>query len=334
MDDPVAPPPTPPESRIHKIFYGPVGLRAGWRLLIFFLIFAGLAALFGVMVRLVTHGAPPANPTTLSPLFLGRSEGLGFLFAAIATYVMMRIEHRPWGTYGLPCKNFLGKRFWEGTLWGFGAICVALLAIYLLHGFQITGLNIHGTTIITALVVWSIAFLIVGVSEEFSFRGYPLFTLSTGVGFWPAAIVMSLLFGAAHAGNNGENPFGLFSVVLFGLLFCLFLRRTGDLWLAVGFHAGWDWGQTFFFGVHDSGFASYQNLFNSVFHGPDWLTGGSVGPEASVFTPIVLGIVALLFSRRYRNIEYDPYVAVREPRPVPAPVLSGSVAAEPPNDPL
>ena len=79
------------------------------------------------------------------------------------------------------------------------------------------------------------------------------------------------------------------------------LRRTGNLWWVVGFHAGWDWGQTFFYGVTDSGFAPYHNLFNSSFSGPTWLTGGTAGPEAGIFTPIVLLIVGILFSRVYRG---------------------------------
>ncbi len=146
--------------------------------------------------------------------------------------------------------------------------------------------------------------MIVGLSEEFAFRGYLQFTLTTGMGFWPSAVLLSVLFGLAHASNPGESKFGLLSVVCFGVLFCLFLRRTGNLWWAVGFHAGWDWGQTFFYGVPDSGLAPYHNLFNSSFSGPHWLTGGSVGPEASIFTPITLLIVAILFGRVYRENRY------------------------------
>src|ERR1019366_3661321 len=63
--------------------------------------------------------------------------------------------------------------------------------------------------------------------------------------------------------------------------------------------------QTFFYGVPDSGIPPYHNLFGSIFNGPNWLTGGSVGPEASVFTPIVLGIVAILFTRVYRENRYQ-----------------------------
>ncbi len=188
---------------------------------------------------------------------------------------------------------------------GFVAISACLLAIFAQHGFRLTGMGIHGMTIIWATAAWCAAFVIVGLAEEFSFRGYLQYTLTTGMGFWPAAILLSLLFAIIHMGNPGETKSGLLSVVIFGLLFCLFLRRTGNLWWAVGFHAGWDWGQTFFYGVPDSGLLPYHNLLNCSFSGPNWLTGGTVGPEASVFTPIVLAIVAVLFVLVYREKRYQ-----------------------------
>lgn len=205
----------------------------------------------------------------------------------------------------MPLRSAFRGNFWVGALVGFSSISVCLLAIFALHGFQLTGLAIHGGTIITAIAAWSAAFVIVGLAEEFSFRGYLQYTLTTGMGFWPSAVLLSVLFGLAHSTNPGETYFGLSSVVVFGLLFCLILQRTGNLWWAVGFHAGWDWGQTFFYGVPDSGISPYHNLFNSSFHGPRWLTGGTVGPEASVFTPIVLALVAFFVTRVYRENKYQ-----------------------------
>jgi len=207
---------------------------------------------------------------------------------------MACIEHRSFSDYGPPLNLALRKNFWVGTAWGFIAISGTLLVIFAFHGFRLTGLAIHGTAIVTSTVAWCITFVIVGLTEEFNFRGYPLFTLTTGVGFWPAAFLLSGGFALSHAGNPGETVYGLLSVVASGLLFCFVRRRTGDLWWAVGFHTGWDWGQTFFYGVHDSGFTPYHNLFGSEFFGPKWLTGGSVGPEGSVFTPIALGIIAFV----------------------------------------
>ena len=301
----------PPPSSANSIFRGPGGIRAGWRVLIFLALIAAEVIVvvipFAVMAALKGGAKPRAGfgVSGFTPVGLSISEGAIFLFPAIAALIMARIERRKFGEYGLPLRSAFGKDFRIGVVVGFIAISGSLFAIFALHGFHLTGLAIHGSTIASATAAWGATFILVGLAEEFAFRGYLQFTLTTGMGFWPSAFVLSGLFGLAHLGNPGESAFGLFSVVLFGLLFCLFLSRTGNLWWAVGFHAGWDWGQTFFYGVPDSGIAPYHNLFNSTFSGPRWLTGGTVGPEASICTPIVLAIVAILFARIYRERRYQ-----------------------------
>jgi len=319
-------PPTPPPPPRYTVFRGPNGIRAGWRILIFLAILAGLFALLSLIVAAIGHGKHPrfGGLSQLAPSTLSLSEGVTLLLVGLAALIMSRIEHRRWGQYGLPILSAFKKDFWIGTVVGFLAISGCLFAIFALHGFQITGLSIHGSMIPFATASWCVTFAIVGLSEEFTFRGYLQYTLSTGMGFWPAAILMSLLFGLAHRGNPGETWFGLASVVLFGLLFCLFLRRRGDLWWAVGFHAGWDWGQTFFYGVPDSGLKPYHNLFDSAFNGPRWLTGGSVGPEASIFTPIVLLMVGIVFAFVYRDDLYS--VHIHPPVPAsPTPELGSQI---------
>ena len=319
------PPPEPsqasshPTSGLKSIFVGPNGLRAGWRLLIFVALIAVLLAGF-VLVR---HGGfqgvrdahKNPGPITATPLLIGGSEAIAFLAVCIATLMMGKFERRKFSEYGLPLRRALGKDFWIGCLSGFLAISGTLLAMFLLHGFRITGLALHGTTILSAIVAWGIAFLLVGLFEEFLCRGYVQYTLASGIGFWPAAFVISGVFGLGHAFNPGETVVGAAAAGMFGLLFCLFLRRTGNLWIAVGFHAAWDWGQTFY-GVPDSGMLSYHSVLSSVFSGPHWLTGGTVGPEASVLTPIALLAVALVFSRYYRENRYQ----IRKPDSLPATV--------------
>lgn len=294
------------------IFRDSNGIRAGWRALIFLLIAAGIVGLINLIVFIVLRALgqrPHIQIGSLTPGTAAVSDGAILLVTTIAALIMAKIEGRKWGEYGLPAHSAFGRNFWIGVLVGFSAISTTLLSIFLLHGFHLTGLAIHGKTILLATAAWTGAFVIVGLGEEFAFRGYLQFTLTTGIGFWPSALLLSALFGLAHAGNPGESKYGLLSVVCFGILFCLFLRRTGNLWWAVGFHAGWDWGQTFFYGVADSGFRPYHNLFNSSFGGPAWLTGGIVGPEASIFTPIVLFIVGIIFNSIYRQVRYDPLTA-------------------------
>jgi CAAX protease family protein len=315
---PAVPPPVP-----NTIFRGPNGIRAGWRVLIFLAIAAACAgALLAVLgaLRVLLGGRGQFNASQLTPAGTLLSEGALLLFTAVPAMIMAKIERRKFGDYGLPARSAFRKDFWIGGLVGFLAISSGLLGIFLLHGFHLAGIAIHGRTLVTATAAWSAAFVVVGLAEEFSFRGYLQFTLTTGIGFWPSAILLSALFAMAHSRNPGESRSGLISVACFALLFCLFLWRTGNLWWAVGFHAGWDWGQTFFYGVADSGLAPYHNLFNSSFSGPTWLTGGSVGPEASVFTPIVLAMVAILFSLVYRESKYQtsavgPQTSGRAPLP-------------------
>jgi|SRR5580704_409948 membrane protease YdiL (CAAX protease family) len=295
------PPPAP-----NTVFRGPNGIRAGWRVLTFVAIVVCLLVSLRFAVYLLRVGTVQSGVSAMTPLGLSILEGSILLLTGIAALIMTTIERRKFGDYGLPARFAFRKDFWIGTLIGFLAISTTLFAIFVLHGFRLAGLAIHGKTIATAVTSWGLAFVIVGLAEEFAFRGYLQFTLTTGIGFWPSAILTSGLFGLAHASNPGESKFGLLSVVCFGLLFCLILRRTGNLWWAVGFHAGWDWGQTFFYGVPDSGLAPYRNLFNSSFSGPRWLTGGTVGPEASIFTPLTLLLVAILFTRFYRENRYHP----------------------------
>jgi membrane protease YdiL (CAAX protease family) len=296
-----------PTPGLKSIFVGPNGLRAGWRVLMFIVLFTVLLGGF-VLIR---AGGPQGfreqyrnqSQITITPLLMGESEAITLLFLCIAALVMGKLEHRKFSEYGLPLREAPRKNFWVGSFSGFLAISSTLLAMFLLRGFRVTGLAIHGTAILYSLFGWGLAFLLAGLVEEFLFRGYIQYTLTTGIGFWPAALVMSGLFGLGHYFNSNENAVGSVAVVMFGLLLCLFLRRTGNLWCAVGFHLGYDWGQMFY-GVPDSGIVPYHFLLRSTLSGPRWLTGGVVGPEASILTPLALVVVALVFSHYHPGNRY------------------------------
>ena len=146
-----------------------------------------------------------------------------------------------------------------------------------------------------------LSFCLVGIFEEFFFRGYLQFTLSSGMGFWPAALLLSLAFGAVHLRNPGEGPVGALSVFVIGMFLCFTLRRTGTLWFAIGFHAAYDFGETYLYSVPDSGIVMPGHLLASSFHGPAWLTGGTVGPEGSVFDFVIMAIAFVVFDRVYRS---------------------------------
>ena len=137
-----------------------------------------------------------------------------------------------------------------------------------------------------------------------TFRGYLLFVVARRAGFWRAAIGLSIGFGVAHLFNPGETVIGLAQVLGTGLLFCFMIRRTGNLWFVLGYHATWDWAQTFFYGTADSGLKGVGYFLNTSTRGPNWLTGGSTGPEGSVFSLVVILVAALLIHLRFPTAIY------------------------------
>lgn len=285
------------------IFRNERGLRAGWRALIFLLIVYGIPALLVFSVMKLAGPQPKMTPPSiLRPASQLLQGALVFLWILLGTWIMSRIEHRRMGVYGLPLVRSSIPRFFSGYLfWGFLPLTLELLLMRALGLFYFGPLALHGPQIISWGLVWAAAFLFVGLVEEFSVRGYILYTLAEGIGFWPSAIILAIGFARAHMGNPGETRVGIVATAFFALFAAATLWRTGNLWLAVGAHAGWDWGQSFFYGVSDSGLQAQGHLMEPHFHGPDWLTGGSVGPEGSVFTLVLWALMTLGFLLFYRD---------------------------------
>jgi len=243
-----------------------------------------------------------------SSVFTVRSElptkAIMAFFVALATWIMSRIEKRPLDDYGIPLSQAFGRRFWEGSAWGFAMLSAILLVLRVSGHFRIDSVALTGSSVLRYAFAWAITFLAVSLSEEFAFRGYWLFSFSRRMRFWPAAAFISIVFGGTHLANHGENVLGVLEVVATGLLFCLTIRRTGNLWFAVGFHGAWDWAETFFYGTPDSGLLGVGRFLNTSIRGPNWLTGGSTGPEGSLIALLVLFLCALLIHFRFPNAIY------------------------------
>ncbi len=274
---------------------GPSGV--GWGFLAYLLLTV-------VAIALLTTATRFLMPHTLPNLWRQASlEVAQAICVLVAGWIMSHIEHRPFASYGLPKRDALGRSFWIGTVWGFLACSALMLSLRAAGVYHFGSLALGGARILKFAVFWSVLFLFVGLFEEFFFRGYTQFTLSRGLGFWPAALMLSAAFGGIHLGNSGESKIGALGAALIGLFFCLTLRRTGNLWFAVGMHMAWDWGETFFYSVPDSGFVAPGHLFNATIAGPEWLTGGPVGPEASVFVFILMALMAAIFHFMYPPIK-------------------------------
>jgi hypothetical protein len=290
-------------SILRTIFYNDHGLRPGWRLLIYF----GMIAVLVFGARLVAQqlrSGPkgPALPDYLQAIFQAVGQLILFLVLLFLAWIMSRIEHRKVGAYGLPLQRSAFSSLVKGYfLWGFLPLAFLLLVLRVTHAFYFGDVTVLNAKIFGWGLLWFVVFLLVGFLEEYMLRGYFLYTLAEGIGFLPAAIIQAILFARLHMGNGGETRIGIIATGIFALFAAATLWRTGNLWLAVGAHAGWDWGQSFFFGVNDSGFQAPGHLLNPhVSQGPDWLTGGTVGPEGSAVTLLLWALMAVFFVLLYR----------------------------------
>lgn len=267
-------------------------------------LWAGIA--FGVpfALRYGLHLGAGSDSSVLTVQNELPTKVLMVFFVSLATWIVSRVEKRPLDDYGIPLRQAFGARFWEGTIWGFAMLSAILLLLWVTGHFQIDSVALTGTAVSRWALAWGATFLGVSLTEEFAFRGYWLFTMSRRIRFWPAALFLSVIFGVAHLGNHGENVLGIVQVVATGLLFCLMIRRTGTLWFAIGFHAAWDWAETYFYGTPDSGLLGVGRFLNSSVHGPNWLTGGSAGPEGSIFAMVILLLCSALIHLRFPKAIY------------------------------
>ncbi len=325
------------------VFFGKDGFRAGWSLVIYIAILATLLVSLTFVMHKV-HPVPHGAAAAARPMTPGRTifnEAAPFALVLLATWIMSRIEKRPNGVYGLGAGHGIGhgaahgtglvsslgpvhrpKLFFAGLLWGIACISLLIFALRVTGHLVFDGRLLHDAQAFNYAILWAIGFFCVGLLEEYLMRGYLQFTLARGLagiygslfntrhryalGFWTAALLLSFLFGFGHSSNPGESPIGELSAGLAGFVFAYSLWRTGSLWWAFGFHAAWDWGQSFLYGVADSGTTTQGHLYATHPVGNALLSGGTTGPEGSVYVLPVLALIALIIYLTLRQAHQPP----------------------------
>src|SRR5215510_5156406 len=182
----------------HNAFFRPSELHAGWRLLIFVVIVAGLTVVKAAVIRTLPHFSASAFTYLADKI-------LKFAIFLLASWIMARIEARTISDYGLPWRKMFGRQFWQGAIAAFIGLAGFLATLRFAGLFHFGGMTLHGSEIWKWGALYGFGFIVVALEEEFHYRGYQLYTLTKGIGFWPAAIVLSAVFGFTHLGNAGEN---------------------------------------------------------------------------------------------------------------------------------
>ena len=302
-------------GRWHDVFFYRRVLRAGWGLVLFLLLTAVLIAGQSLLLRSVPRLRDVPHTTLVPHDALGNVVAL--FAVAVATAAVTVLEQRRYGDFGFGGTARL-RLLLAGVAGGM-SILTALMLV--LHGAGVA--VFRGETLFGAALqwrsgsIWAGFYLLVALTEELFLRGYLQFALTraiasllrtyfgarSGVGaaFWIAATLLSLVYGLLHGLNNGETALGMLNTVGLGLVFTASLWRTGSLWWALGFHFAWDWMQSFIFGTADTGLRIRDHMFLTEPMGAAWKSGGTAGPEGSVFVAgallAMLGLVLLLRRR-------------------------------------
>ncbi len=210
---------------------------------------------------------------------------------------------------GRPCapEIALDARMPRLLLAGFAlAIVVMLLAygvIALLGGVTIGGGDPWPTAIAASLGLAVIA----GVVEELFLRGVLFRVTEQYLGTWLALVVSALFFGFLHLANPDASLWAGIAIALeAGVSLAAIYVLTRSLWAAIGMHIGWNLSESLL-GVPVSG-NEPTGVITTTFEGPNWLTGGAFGMEASVVVVGLWLIVAfvLLAMARSRGLLVEP----------------------------
>jgi len=131
-----------------------------------------------------------------------------------------------------------------------------------------------------------------GIGEELIFRGVVYRIFEEMFGSLVALIVSAAFFGATHLANPGATLTSGVAIALeAGVLLGVSYMMVRNLWLPIGLHFGWNFAESAIFGSVVSGNA-FKGLFATTMTGPDLLTGGKFGPEASVVAVAICAAAA------------------------------------------
>jgi membrane protease YdiL (CAAX protease family) len=277
-------------------------VRAGWRLLIQFIVTVIIIIPLGFLLNAVDY------------LSIETEVAISLIAFTASVWITGRfLDKRKLSEFGLTLSPTWKRELIAGILAG----CIAMIGIWALQwaigsirfdgfGWNRAGVDSWFWPVLTNMFVM----MCVGFYEELWSRGYQLKVLSEGLHVGPiqpkvaviiATIVTSLLFGLLHAGNPNANTVSVVNITLAGIMLALPYILTGRLWVSIGIHFSWNFMQGAVLGFPVSGLPIRTSVIQTSQQGSDWFTGGNFGPEAGV-----VGLIAMTCLTIWIIIAYKP----------------------------
>ncbi len=285
-------------------------LRAGWRILIFLLLFLGFSTLiFAIRPLLgdITKREFIENYSIIVVMVLAAGASLMVLVSRKLldkkTFVSLGLTWNKRALYDLLFGFFL-----SGLMAGLIFLVLALFGFIKFEGFNdlkrfepqegaFDFVHFMSLLSLASIAVLLVEHILVGYWEELVFRGYLFQNMVEGMGNKIAIVISCIIYGLIHAANPNAGILSSLIIVLFGFLRIYGYLLTNMLWLSMGMHMGWNFFQGPVFGFHASGHEMIT-VIKQADLGPGYLSGGDFGPEGSLLIiPIIF--LALWIMRLY-----------------------------------
>ena len=285
---------SPNRSFLSNIFFSPFEprLRAGWRLLIQIILQIGFTVIAALIIFLPYNQLSGRSDLSGLPYII-ISEGIEFLTILLSIFLVRRyLDKRSFVSLGLQ----LNKKSILDIITGFG-ITFLMMGLIFFSEWQLGWISVSSfawnvdpvQNFIFQVIIFFLVFIFVAWNEELMSRGYHLQTLSSGLNIFWGLILSSAIFGAIHLANPNATWIAALGIFFAGHFLGYAYIQTGQLWLSMGLHLGWNFFEGVVFGFPVSGLDIYHMIRIHV-SGPELWTGGNFGPEAGL---IILPMIAL-----------------------------------------
>jgi membrane protease YdiL (CAAX protease family) len=271
-------------------------VRPLWRSAIFILLSVGLYILIVPSLYSVTRGWPKELGWPL------RSAALIVAFLLMSWLLLTVFDRRSFRTLGLWFYRGWGREFGVGLAAGAALMGSVVLSLVVA---QAVTYHTFAPRELTGVLTWGGILLLAAAFEEITFRGYGMQRLIEALGEPGGVLVFSGLFAALHISNPGSTTISSVNTFLAGILLSLAYLKTRGLWLPIALHWSWNFLQGQIFSLPTSGFHFAPRLFKTEVSGPQWISGGSYGPEGSIVLTVVC-ILAILWLGQTKSISPSP----------------------------
>jgi membrane protease YdiL (CAAX protease family) len=269
-------------------------LRAGWRLLLQTILMIFLIACIGIPTSLLVSLPNYELPEQLLMLL---DQGISLFAIGLSVFISRRyIDKRSISSLGLKLSTRSIKDLIAGFIVAFISVALIFIIEFSLGWVSFGAFaweNQSPLTILSGTTLTIFIFILVGWNEELLSRGYHLQTLSSGMNLPLGWIISSAIFGFLHITNPNATWVSTIGIFFAGLFLGFGYIRTGQIWLSIGLHIGWNFSEGVVFGFPVSGWNSFQ-LAKFNFSGPEIWTGGLFGPEAGLIVLPALMFGAIL----------------------------------------